>query len=170
MVLSHGFGARIETDPSLIQRGIEYAHESQRRLAEVLRNIPSDATQLHNPYLGEFNITKGYRPANTVKLDLAAQKTTVSMGLKFDGHTGDDTRPLFWMQYDSLFNAAVSAGFEVNRGTLDSEIGAFKSDENSYFRGNVREAMSAFHPSELELVLSFLWPEGIPKDVQRQMR
>ncbi len=167
--LSSGFGFPVRTDPAVLRQGLEYFHQSQLNLSEKLRGVPSDATLLRSTYSEEFNITRGLRPANMALLNVASQGNTYSIGLKFKNHTGDDTRPLFWMQYDSLLKAAGSTEFAVDRGTLDEEITMFKSDASSYFRGNVKEAMSGFHPSELDLVLSFLWPEGLPEDVKRQL-
>ena len=167
--LSSGFNTFVRTDPALLHREVEGARESQHGLAEKIQELPSNVAQLNKTYSEQFNITRGYRSANVAQVDLASEEAIVSVRVRFNGSTGDDTRPLFWMQYDALLKAGESTGFAISRGTLDREIEEFISDENSYFRGNVREAMSAFHQSELDLVLSFLWPKGIPKDVKRQL-
>jgi len=167
--LSSGLSTFVRTDPALLRRGVERARESQYGLAEKIQELPSNIAQMNKTYSEQFNITRGYRQANVAQVDLASEGAKVSVGVRFDGSTGDDTRPLFWMQYDALLKAAEFAGFVIGRGTLDQEIEKFVSDENGYFRGNIREAMSAFHQSELDLVLSFLWPKGMPEDVKRQL-
>ncbi len=135
--------------------------------------IPLIAAIPNQPeYSGTIDITKGYRSSNVAIVDLTKSrkfKDRATLEVSFDNSTGDDTKPIFWMQYDGLLTNAAQAGFTVQRGTLDEQIAAFKEDKESYFRGNVRQAMSSFEYPELKLVLQFLWGNNLPEDIQRQL-
>lgn len=149
-----GFDMReIRTNPAHLKQGLERHYKTQEGVAERIAQIPTQP-----PYQGMFNITRGHRPANIADIALsAASKKEIEINITFINNTGDDTRPLFFMQYDALLKKAQAAGIPINRNALDCRIEAFRS-EDTYFRRNPSEAMSSFAPSELKLALDFLWP------------
>lgn len=128
--------------------------------------LPDDSS-----FQREINITRGYRPGNVAKIKVETNGEGRShIELYFDSQCGDETRPLRWMQYDTLLAKAKEAGFGSDRGSMDQEIEVFKSNDSTYFRtGPINEVMSAFDWSELELAISFLWRGELPDDIRQKL-
>lgn len=119
----------------------------------------------------EINITRGYRPGNVAHITVMKYEGgTASIQLHFSNTTGDESRPLRWMQYDALLAKAKEAGFNSDKGTLDQEVETFRTDDSTYFRtGPIDEVMSAFEWSELEAAVNFLWKGDLPDDMKKKL-
>lgn len=138
--------------------------EHERAAAEI-EAIPENGL-----YKRAINITRGYRPANIAEIKIEPNgEERARIELYFNNQTGDETRPLAWMQYDALLTKAKEAGFNADIGLMDKEVSEFASDEDSYFRMAIEESMSAFDWSELESTVNFLWPEQLPEDVRAKL-
>ncbi len=157
--------AKINIEREILLRGSSIKNTT--KASPLIADIPVEPK-----YCGKIiDITKGNRSSNIVVMENLKYGTIKGKGtiqVFFENSTGDDTRPLYLMQYDGLFKNAAEAGFSTQRDTLDEQIATFKHDD-TYFQSNVKEAMSSFEYPELKLVLQFLWGNNLPEDIQRQL-
>ncbi|HLD78949.1 MAG TPA: hypothetical protein VJA18_00140 [Candidatus Nanoarchaeia archaeon] len=160
---------KVIENPTMLLMKRERALQVHEQAAGEIAAIPDDS--VYPPYQGEINITRGYRPANVAQLKIEANGAWRALvELHFTSSCGDETRPLWLMQYSALLTKAQEAGFGSDKGSMDAEVSEFANKPDSYFRtGPINEVMSAFDWSELEAAVNFLWPNQLPEDIRAKL-